>query len=156
MEKIEENNRIEKTRDLLQCSCLENPMDRGAWWADVYGVAQSRTRLKRLSSSSSRDLFKTIRHTKGTFHAKLGSIKDRNGMDQTETEDIKNRWQYTKNNYTKKVLMIQITTMVWSVPRARHPGEKSQVVLRKHYCKQSYWRWWNSSWGISNPNRWCC
>ena len=37
----------------LQCSCLENPMDRGAWWAAVYGVAQSRTQLKRLSSSSS-------------------------------------------------------------------------------------------------------
>ena len=37
----------------LQCSCLENPRDRGAWWAAVYGVAQSRTRLKRLSSSSS-------------------------------------------------------------------------------------------------------
>ena len=37
----------------LQCSCLENPWDRGAWWASVYGVAQSRTRLKRLSSSSS-------------------------------------------------------------------------------------------------------
>ena len=36
----------------LQCSCLENPRDRGAWWAAVYGVAQSRTRLKRLSSSS--------------------------------------------------------------------------------------------------------
>ena len=39
----------------LQCSCLENPGDRGAWWAAVYGVAQSRTRLKRLSSSSSSD-----------------------------------------------------------------------------------------------------
>ena len=39
--------------DLLQCSCLENPRDRGAWWAAVSGVAQSRTRLKRLSSSSS-------------------------------------------------------------------------------------------------------
>ena len=37
----------------LQCSCLENPSDGGAWWASVYGVAQSRTRLKRLSSSSS-------------------------------------------------------------------------------------------------------
>ena len=42
----------------LQCSCLENPRDGGAWWAAVYGVAQSRTRLKRLSSSSSRDIFK--------------------------------------------------------------------------------------------------
>ena len=40
----------------LQCSCLENPRDVGAWWAAVYGVAQSRTRLKRLSSSSSRVL----------------------------------------------------------------------------------------------------
>ena len=40
----------------LQCSCLENPMDGGAWWAAVYGVAQSRTQLKRLSSSSSRHM----------------------------------------------------------------------------------------------------
>ena len=40
----------------LQCSCLENPVDRGAWWAAVYGVAQSRTRLKRLSSSNSIDV----------------------------------------------------------------------------------------------------
>ena len=40
-----------------------------------------------------RDLFKKIRDTKGTFHAKMGSIKDRNGMDLTEAEDIKNRWQ---------------------------------------------------------------
>ena len=66
----------------LQCSCLENPRDGGAWWAAVYGVAQSQTRLKRLSSS--RDLFKKIRVTKGTFHAKMGTIKDRNGMDLTE------------------------------------------------------------------------
>ena len=44
-----------------------------------------------------RDLFKKIRETKGTFHAKMGSIKDRNGMDLTEAEDIKKRWQeYTR------------------------------------------------------------
>ena len=42
------------TSRLFQCSCFENPRDRGAWWAAVYGVAQGRTRLKRLSSSSSR------------------------------------------------------------------------------------------------------
>ena len=42
-----------ETENPLQCSCLENPRDRGAWWAAIYGVAQSRTRLKRLSSSSS-------------------------------------------------------------------------------------------------------
>ena len=48
--------------NLLQCSCLENPRDRGAWWAAVYGVTQSRTRLKRLSSSSSSHvlLFSTL------------------------------------------------------------------------------------------------
>ena len=54
----------------------------------------------------SRDLFKKIRNTKGSFHAKMGSIKDRNGMDLTETEDIKKRWQeYTEELY-KKIIMI--------------------------------------------------
>ena len=49
-----------------------------------------------------RDLFKKISDTKGTFHAKMGSIKDRNGMDLTEAEDIKNRWQeYTEELYKK-------------------------------------------------------
>ena len=49
-----------------------------------------------------RDLFKEMRDTKGTFHAKMGSIKDRNGMDLTEAEDIKNRWQeYTEELYQK-------------------------------------------------------
>ena len=49
-----------------------------------------------------RDLFKKIRDAKGTFHAKMGSIKDRNGMDLTEAEDIKKRWQeYTEEPYKK-------------------------------------------------------
>ena len=59
-----------------------------------------------------RDLFKKIRDTKGTFHAKMGSIKDRNGMDLIEAEDIKKRWQNTQKNYTKMILMTQITTRV--------------------------------------------
>ena len=59
-----------------------------------------------------RDLFKKIRDTKGTFYAKMGSIKDRNGMDLTEAADIKKRWQEYQKNYTKKVLMTWITTMV--------------------------------------------
>ena len=59
-----------------------------------------------------RDLFKKIRDTKGTFHAKMGTIKDRNGMDLIEAEDIKKRWQEYMKNYTKKIFMIQITTMV--------------------------------------------
>ena len=50
----------------------------------------------------SRDLFKKVRDTKGTFHAKMGTIKDRNGMDLTEAEDIKKRWQeYTEELYKK-------------------------------------------------------
>ena len=102
--------------NLLQCSCLGNPRDGGAWWAAVYGVAQSRTRLKRLSSSSSsRDLFKKIRDAKGTFHAKMYIIKDRNGMDLTEAEEIKKRWQeYTEELY-KKIFTTKIITMVWSL-----------------------------------------
>ena len=59
-----------------------------------------------------RDLFKKIRDTKGTFHAKMGSIKDRNGMDLTKPEDIKKKWQQYPKNYTKEISMTQITTMV--------------------------------------------
>ena len=59
-----------------------------------------------------RDLFKKIRATKGTFHAKMGSIKDRNGMDLRETGDNKQRWQeYTEELY-KKIFMTQITMMM--------------------------------------------
>ena len=53
-----------------------------------------------------RDLFKKIRDTKGTFHAKMGTIKDRNGMALTEAEDIKKRWQDTQKNCTKKMFTI--------------------------------------------------
>ena len=60
-----------------------------------------------------RDLFKKTGDTKGTFHAKMGSIKDRNGMDLTETEVIKKRWQeYTEKNCTKKIFTTKIITMV--------------------------------------------
>ena len=59
-----------------------------------------------------RDLFKKIRDTKGIFHAKMGSVKDRNGMDLTEAEDIKKRWQEYKKNCTKKIFMTQIITKV--------------------------------------------
>jgi len=62
-----------------------------------------------------RDLFKKIRDTKGTLHAKIGTIKDRNGMDLTEAEDIKKRWQEYMEELYKKVFMTQIITMVWSL-----------------------------------------
>ena len=58
-----------------------------------------------------RDLFRKIRDTKGTFHAKMGSIKDRNGVDLTEAEDIKKRWRNTQN-YTKKIFTTQMIMMV--------------------------------------------
>ena len=62
-----------------------------------------------------RDISKKIRDTKGIFHANMGTIKDRNGMDLTESEDTKKRWQeYTEELY-KKVFMTQITMMVWSL-----------------------------------------
>ena len=58
-----------------------------------------------------RDLFKKIRDAKGKFHAKMSTVKDRNGMDLTEAEDIKKRWQEYSELY-KKIFMTQITKMV--------------------------------------------
>ena len=66
-------------------------------------------------------LFKKIRDTKGTFHAKMGSIKNRNGMDLTEAEDIKKRWQeYTEELYKKDL-----------------HNQDNHNGLRKHHYKQS-------------------
>ena len=65
----------------------------------------------------SRDLFKKTRDTRGTFHAKRGSIKDRNGMDLTEAEDIKKRWQ----EYTEEPLK-KISPPARYSARAIHPG----------------------------------
>ena len=57
-------------------------------------------------------LFKKIRDTKGTFHAKMSVIKDRNGLDLTEAEEIKKRWQEYKKNCTKKIFTTKIIMMV--------------------------------------------
>ena len=79
---------------------------------------------------NTRDLFKKIRDTKGTFHAKMGSIKDRNGMDLTEAEDIKKRGQeHTEELYEKDLH-----------DPDNHNGvitHLEQVGLRKHHYKQS-------------------
>ena len=61
---------------------------------------------------TTRDLVKKIRDTKGTFHAKMGSIKGRNGMDLTGAEDIKKRWQEYTEELNKKIFTTQIITMV--------------------------------------------
>ena len=59
-----------------------------------------------------RDVFKKIRDTKGIFHAKMGTLKDGNSMDLTEAEDTKKRWQEDTEEFKRKILMIQITTVV--------------------------------------------
>ena len=77
-----------------------------------------------------RDLFKKTRDTKGTFHAKMGSIKDRNGMDLTEAEDIKKRWQeYTEELYRRD--LYDLDNHDDHSPRARHLRMGSQVGLRE-------------------------
>ena len=82
-----------------------------------------------------RDLFKKIRDTKGISHAKMGTIMDRNGMDLTEAEDIKKKWQeYTEELYKKE---LHDPDHHDHSPRARHPGMRSQVGFRKHHYKQS-------------------
>ena len=71
--------------------------DKKAFLSDQCKETEENSRM-----GKTRDLFKKIRNTKGTFHAKMGSIKDKNGRDLTEVEDIKNRWQeYTEELYKK-------------------------------------------------------
>ena len=63
-------------------------------------------------TGKTRDLFKKIRDTKGTFHAKMGTIKDRNGLDLTEAEILRRGGKNTQKNCTKNIFMTQINTMV--------------------------------------------
>ena len=69
-----------------------------------------------------RDLFKKIRDTKGTFHAKMGTIKDRNGTDLTEAEDIKKRWQEYTELYKKDLHDPDNQQWCDQSPRTRYPG----------------------------------
>ena len=86
-----------------------------------------------------RDLFKKIRDTKGRFHAKMGSINDRNGMDLTEAEDIKKRWQEYTEELCKKDLHDpdNHNGVITHLYISRHPEMQRQVGLRKHHYKQS-------------------
>ena len=81
--------------------------DKKAFLSDQFKEMEENNKM-----GKTRDFFRKIRDTKGKFHAKMGSIKDRNGMDLTEVEDIKKRWQeYTEELY-KKMFMTQIIMMV--------------------------------------------
>ena len=85
-----------------------------------------------------RDLSKKRSDTKGIFHANMGSIKDRNGIDLTEAEDIKKRWQeYIEQLYRKDLHDPDNHDGVITHLEPRHPGMRSQVGLRKHDCEQS-------------------
>ena len=90
-----------------------NPEFQRIGWRDKKGFLSDQCKeieeKKRMGKT--RDLFKKIRDTKGTFQAKMGSIKDRNSMDLTEAEDIKKNGKNTQN-YTKKIFMTQIIMMM--------------------------------------------
>ena len=88
-------------------SSKEEQEDKKGFFSDQCKEIEENNRM-----GKTRDLFKKIRDTKGTFHAKMGSIKDRNGMDLTEAEDIKKSDKNTEKNCTKKSFMTQIITTV--------------------------------------------
>ena len=81
--------------------------DKKAFLSDQCKEIEENNRMRK-----TRDLFKKIRDAKGKFHAKMGSIKDRNGMDLTEAEVLKRGGKNTQKNYTKKIFMTQIIMMV--------------------------------------------
>ena len=74
--------------------------DKKAFFSDQCKEIEENNRM-----GKTRDLFKKIRDTKGTFHAKMGTIKSRNGIELTEAEDIKRGGKNTQKNYTKKIFM---------------------------------------------------
>ena len=84
--------------------------DKKAYLSDQCKDIEENKRMEK-----TRDLFKKMRDTKGTFHAKMGSIKDKNGMDLTEAEDIKKRWQDYTKNCAQKIFMTKIIMMVCSL-----------------------------------------
>ena len=107
--------------------------DKKACLIDQFKEIEENSRM-----GKTRDLFKVIKDTKGTFHAKMGTVKDRNGMDLTEAEDIKKRWQeYPEELYKKDLNDPDNHDGVITYLRARHPGMRRQVVLRKHHYEQS-------------------
>ena len=91
--------------------------DKKAFLSDQYKEIEENNRV-----GKTRYLFKKIRDTKGTFHAKMVSIKDRNGMDLTEAEDIKKRWQEHTELYKKDLHDPDNHNVCDYSPRARHPG----------------------------------
>ena len=97
--KRSEKQRRKGKKDLSECRVPNNSKEKRAFLSDHCKEIEENNRMEK-----TRDLFKKIIDTKGIFNAKMGSIKDRNGMDLTEAQDIKQRWQeYTEELYKKHV-----------------------------------------------------
>ena len=112
----------------FQCSCLENPRDGGAWWADVYGVAQSRTRLKWLSSSSSRILSESF----------PGSTVVKNPPAVPEMQETR-VWSLGQEDALEEEIAIHSSILAWKFPMdggacqaTVHEVEKSRTQLSAH------------------------
>ena len=106
----------------LQCSCLENPRDGGAWWAAIYRVAQSRTRLKRLSSSSSRRrMEKAMAPHSSTFAWKIpwteepGRLQSMGSLESDTTERL-------HFHALEKEMATHSSVLAWRIPGVRKPG----------------------------------
>ena len=98
---------VKETYSHLNAEFQRTRRDNKAFFSDQCKEIEENNRMGKTGG-----LFKKIRDTKGIFYAKMGTMKDRNGMDLTEAEDIKNRWQEYTENYTKKIFTTQIITMV--------------------------------------------
>ena len=93
---------------VYECRVPKNSKrDKKAFLSDQFKEIEENNRM-----GKTRDLFKKIRDTKGTFHAEMGSIKDRNGMDITKQKILRRGGKNTQKNCTKKIFMTQIITMV--------------------------------------------
>ena len=110
----------------LQCSCLENPRDRGAWWAAVYGVAQSRTRLKRLSSSRGKSVNGRISEmtwqliylvkTEGTSSLVAQMVKNSSVMQETWVQSL------GREDPLEKEMATHSSNLAWKIPWTEEPG----------------------------------
>ena len=96
----------------LQCSCLKNPRDGGAWWAAVYGVAQSRTRLKRLSSSSSSSMEFLVKRTTATLRlsGKESAVQE---LQETQVQSL--GWE----DPLEKEMETHSSILAWRIPMDR-------------------------------------
>ena len=107
LQTAEKSREMKSKREKERYIHLNARRDKKAFLSEQCKQTEENNRMEK-----TRDLFKKIGDSKGTFHAKMGSIKDRNDMDLTETEILRSDGKNTQKNYTKKILMTQITTMV--------------------------------------------